>query len=110
VARECDGRDRDGVNAVCPFHGRPRHRAAGDYAPGDQASARDQVDWAGLPIDLDLAFSQEHRDKVYVQHLMRKRGAQLWRWLQNGAQPCVCNIAADDGPLYPHAAESMSSR
>jgi hypothetical protein len=57
-----------------------------------------------------LAFSQEHRDKVYVQHLMRKRGAQLWRWLQNGAQPCVCNIAADDGPLYPHAAESMSSR
>lgn len=40
----------------------------------------EKVDWAGLPIDLDLAFSSNQRDRVYVQHVMRKRGAQTWRW------------------------------
>jgi hypothetical protein len=63
-----------------------------------------------LPINLDLVFSREQRDKVYVQHLMRKRGAQLWRWLHDGAPPCICDIAADYRQLDPGAAESMSSR
>jgi len=47
----------------------------------------------GLLTELDLAFSRDQREKVYVQHLMRKRGAQLWRWLQDGAQLYVCGTA-----------------
>jgi hypothetical protein len=100
VTRQCDGPDRDYMDNVCPLHGRQR-RAANDDRPSDQASAPGQIDWAGLPIDLDLAFSREQRDKVYVQHLMRQRGSQLWRWLQDGAQVCVCDIAAEHGHLDP---------
>ncbi|WP_232070537.1 hypothetical protein [Mycobacterium lacus] len=92
------------------MHGRTRPGAAADNPPGGPASAPVQVDWAGLPINLDLVFSREQRDKVYVQHLMRKRGAQLWRWLHDGAPPCICDIAADYRQLDPGAAEFMSSR
>jgi hypothetical protein len=105
VARECDGLVSDAVRTVCPLQCRLRHGAASDNPPGDQALARDRVDWAGFPIDLDLAFSRQQRDKVYAQHLMRKRGAQLWRWLHDGAQLCVCEIAAEDANLDPDAAK-----
>ena len=91
MAREWDGPDGDVVNTVCPLHG-----AASDNPLTDQASARDLVDWAGLPVDLDLVFSREQRDRVYVQHLMRKRGTELWRLLHDGAHPCVCDSAASD--------------
>jgi hypothetical protein len=110
LAREWDGPDRDAIDTVCPLQCRLRHGAPGDNPLGDQASAHNLVNWAGLPIDLDLVFSREQRDKVYAQHLMRKRGSQLWRWSQGGAQFCVCGIVADPGRLYPEAAESMSSR
>jgi hypothetical protein len=91
--------DHPGGNAVktaCPLWCRLRHGTA----PGDQGSAPGQVDWAGLPIDLDLAFSAVRRDNVYLQHLRRMRGAQLWRWSQDGAQPCACDIEAEDA--YDH--------
>jgi hypothetical protein len=77
---------------------------AASHNPDDQASACDYVDWAGLPINLDLAFSQAQRDKVYAQHLMRERRAQLRRWLYDRALLCVCEIVAED------AVESISSR
>ncbi len=108
MARECDGPLRDAVKIVCPLHGQLRHGAAGDDPPSDQASAHEQVDWAGLPIDLDLVFSQEQRDKVYLQHLKRKRGAQLWRWSPRGAQLCVCDTAAEEGNLDSEAAKTSS--
>ena len=85
----------EGAKTACPLQCRLRHGAAGDTPPGGQASAATQVDWAGLPIDLDLAFSAVQRDNVYLQHLSRRRGAQLWRWSQDGAQPCACDIAAE---------------
>jgi hypothetical protein len=103
-----NGRDIDAVNAVCPLQCRLRHGAAGDNPINDQASARDLVDWAGLPIDLDLAFSREKCDKVYAQHLMRKREAQLWRWLRDGGQLCVCDLAAEDGNLDPDAGQAYA--
>jgi hypothetical protein len=88
---------------ACPLWCRLRHGTA----PGDQGSASGQVDWAGLPIDLDLAFSAVQRDNVYLQHLRRTSGAQLWRWSQDGAQPCACEseIAAEGGYLDPDAAQ-----
>jgi hypothetical protein len=105
VAWECEGPVRDAAKAVCPLKCRLRQGAASDNPPDDQASTREQVDWAGFPIDLDLAFSPQQRDKVYVQHLMRKRGAQLWPWLLRGAQLCVCEEAADHGHLDSDAAQ-----
>jgi hypothetical protein len=50
--------------------------ATDDY-PGDQELPAEQVTWAGLPINLDLAFSHVQRDKVYVQHVTRKRWCSL---------------------------------
>jgi sulfite reductase alpha subunit-like flavoprotein len=52
-----------------------------------------------------LAFSQTQRDKVYTQHLLRKRRAQLRRWLHEGAQLCVCDIAAANANLDAEAAQ-----
>ncbi|MCV7412240.1 hypothetical protein AWC05_16625 [Mycobacterium florentinum] len=51
---------------------------ATDEHPADQELPASLVAWAGLPIDLDFAFSQVQRDKVYVQHLARER----WRSLR----------------------------
>lgn len=80
--------DWDSMNAGCPVH-----------SGQQQASSGDQIDWAGLPINLDFAFSRKQRDKVYVQHLMRKRESQLSRRLQAGAEQCSCDGGADNGQL-----------
>ena len=86
------------MNTVCPVHA--------DRAPG-------QVNWAGLPINLDLAFSRKQRDRVYVQHLLRKREAQRWRLSPGAAQACVCDVAGEHGTSDPEAdqpyAESLSA-
>jgi hypothetical protein len=108
VAHESEAPVRDAVKAVCPLQCRHRYGAARNN-PADQESP-DHVDWAGLPTNLDLAFSQAQRDKVYAQHLMRKRQAQLWPWLHDGAQLCVCEIVAEDADLDADAAQSAFSR
>jgi len=68
---------------------------------------------------LDLAFSRDQAHKVYVQHRMRERAAELWAWLQNGAHFYVCgdakymardvhetliHIAQEQGGLSPETA------
>ncbi|WP_344137454.1 bifunctional nitrate reductase/sulfite reductase flavoprotein subunit alpha [Luedemannella flava] len=73
----------------------------------------------GVLTQLDLAFSRDQRNKVYVQDHMRKHGAQFWRWLQDGAHVYVCgdaqrmakdvdlalrDIVATHGQLDPDAA------
>ena len=92
---------------IAPFRGfLQERRALGHTGPnwlffGEQHAATDyyyrdeieQMHADGFLTELDLAFSRDQRDKVYVQHLMRKRGAQLWRWLQDGAQLYVCGNA-----------------
>ena len=42
---------------------------------------------------LDLAFSRDQADRVYVQHKMLDYGADLWRWLDDGAHFYVCGDA-----------------
>ncbi|WP_043262816.1 bifunctional nitrate reductase/sulfite reductase flavoprotein subunit alpha [Streptomyces sp. CT34] len=42
---------------------------------------------------LDLAFSRDQRNKIYVQDRMREKGARLWQWLQDGAHFYVCGDA-----------------
>ncbi len=39
---------------------------------------------------LDVAFSRDQSAKVYVQHRIREQGAELARWLENGAHVYVC--------------------
>ena len=50
-------------------------------------------------LRLDVAFSRDQAEKVYVQHRMREQGRDLWAWLQNGAEVFVCGdkdrMAAD---------------
>ena len=79
--------------------GLPARCNAGCGAAADDNQPAEQVDWAGLPINLDLAFSPQQRDKVYTQHLLRKRGTQLRRWLPAGSHVCVCEQAANDERL-----------
>jgi hypothetical protein len=94
VTQECDKPLRDAGQSACPLRCPLRFGAGGDDRLGDRISTADHVDWAGLPINLDYAFSREQRDKVYAQHLMRKRWAQLSELLHDGAQLCVCEPAA----------------
>ncbi|MGW0120631.1 molybdopterin-dependent oxidoreductase [Streptomyces sp. NPDC003327] len=42
---------------------------------------------------LDVAFSRDQRNKVYVQDRMRENGARLWQWLRDGAHVAVCGDA-----------------
>ena len=44
----------------------------------------------GLLTRLDTAFSRDQLDKIYVQHLMRDAGADIWRWIGEGAHIYVC--------------------
>ncbi len=43
---------------------------------------------------LDLAFSRDQSQKVYVQDRMTEHGAQLFAWLQQGAHFFVCGDAS----------------
>lgn len=47
----------------------------------------------GLLTRLDLAFSRDQAHKIYVQDRMRENGAELWKWLQEGAYFYVCGDA-----------------
>jgi sulfite reductase (NADPH) flavoprotein alpha-component len=41
-------------------------------------------------LRLDVAFSRDQAHKIYVQHRMREQGADIWRWLEEGAEFFVC--------------------
>ncbi|MCO6055355.1 sulfite reductase subunit alpha [Pseudomonas sp. MOB-449] len=43
---------------------------------------------------LDTAFSRDQAEKVYVQQRMLEQGAELWRWLEDGAHFYVCGDAS----------------
>jgi sulfite reductase (NADPH) flavoprotein alpha-component len=47
----------------------------------------------GVLTKLELAFSRDSVEKVYVQHRMLEQGAEIWRWLEEGAQIYVCGDA-----------------
>ncbi|AKM29073.1 sulfite reductase [NADPH] flavoprotein alpha-component [Pandoraea faecigallinarum] len=47
----------------------------------------------GALTKIDLAFSRDTGDKVYVQHRMREQGKTLYAWLQEGAYLYVCGDA-----------------
>lgn len=47
----------------------------------------------GLLTELSLAFSRDQAQKIYVQDRLLEQGAELWRWLQEGAQLYICGDA-----------------
>ncbi|WP_339506380.1 bifunctional nitrate reductase/sulfite reductase flavoprotein subunit alpha [Pseudomonas sp. EA_15y_Pfl1_P102] len=48
----------------------------------------------GMLTHLSLAFSRDQPQKVYVQDRIREQGAELWRWLQDGAKLYICGDAS----------------
>ena len=44
----------------------------------------------GTLTRLRLAFSRAQAAKVYVQHLLREDGAELWEMLQRGGHVYIC--------------------
>ena len=56
----------------------------------------DQImDWQrrGVLHRLDLAFSRDQAEKIYVQNRMQEAAAELWQWLEEGAHFYVCGDA-----------------
>lgn len=57
-----------------------------------------QVEWQryvkeGVLSRIDLAWSRDQKEKVYVQDKLREQGAELWRWINDGAHIYVCGDA-----------------
>ncbi len=57
-----------------------------------------QLEWLryrkeGVLTALDVAFSRDQQEKRYVQHRILEQGAELFAWLEDGAQIYVCGDA-----------------
>ncbi|MCQ0922439.1 NADPH-dependent assimilatory sulfite reductase flavoprotein subunit [Klebsiella pneumoniae] len=57
-----------------------------------------QVEWQsyvkeGLLTRIDLAWSRDQQQKIYVQDKLREQGSELWRWINDGAHIYVCGDA-----------------
>jgi sulfite reductase (NADPH) flavoprotein alpha-component len=69
---------------------------------GEQTRSKDYLyeqELGGLQTDgilnrLDVAFSRDQAQKIYVQDKMRESAAELWAWLQEGAHFYVCGDGA----------------
>ena len=48
----------------------------------------------GVLTRLDVAFSRDQAEKIYVQDRLREHGETVWAWLQEGATLYVCGDAA----------------
>lgn len=93
---------------VAPFRGFVQERAAAD-APGRnwllfgnphfRSDFLYQIEWqaalkGGTLHRLDLAFSRDQSEKIYVQQRVRERGHELYAWLEGGAHVYVCGAMA----------------
>lgn len=57
-----------------------------------------QVEWQryvkeGVLSRIDMAWSRDQKEKIYVQDKLREQGAELWRWINDGAHIYVCGDA-----------------
>ncbi|OUS23348.1 sulfite reductase [NADPH] flavoprotein, alpha-component [Thalassotalea sp. 42_200_T64] len=89
---------------VAPFRAFLQHREGADANGenwlffGDQTFTQDflyQLEWqsylkSGLLNRLDVAFSRDQAEKVYVQHKLVKQGKEVFNWLENGAHFYIC--------------------
>jgi sulfite reductase (NADPH) flavoprotein alpha-component len=70
------------------FFGDQQERSDFLYGPELRAWLND-----GTLSRLDLAFSRDQAEKIYVQNRMMQQAPDLWRWLQDGAHFYVCGDA-----------------
>jgi sulfite reductase (NADPH) flavoprotein alpha-component len=92
---------------VAPFRAFVEHRAALESKGenwlifGDQHYTYDflyQLEWQehlknGILTRLDVAFSRDQPEKIYVQDRMMENAKELYRWLEAGAYFYVCGDA-----------------
>jgi sulfite reductase (NADPH) flavoprotein alpha-component len=64
--------------------------AATDYIYREEIEA---MQASGLLTRLDLAFSRDQAEKIYVQDRMLENGAELYNWLEQGGYFFVCGDA-----------------
>jgi sulfite reductase (NADPH) flavoprotein alpha-component len=84
---------------------------------GDQKSScdylyQDELEaWkaSGLLSRLDLAFSRDTDQKVYVQHRMLEHGAELFQWLEQGGYFFICGDASRMAVDVERALEAIIS-
>ncbi|MBL4910471.1 MAG: assimilatory sulfite reductase (NADPH) flavoprotein subunit [Alteromonadaceae bacterium] len=68
---------------------------------GDQTFTQDflyQVEWqnylkSGLLTKLDVAFSRDQAEKIYVQDRLQENAAEVYLWLEQGAHLYICGDA-----------------
>jgi len=67
---------------------------------------REWLQWRklGLLNRLDVAFSRDGPEKVYVQHRIREAAPQVWAWLEEGAHFYVCG---DANAMAPDVNEAL---
>ncbi|MBL4942650.1 MAG: assimilatory sulfite reductase (NADPH) flavoprotein subunit [Colwellia sp.] len=92
---------------VAPFRAFMQQREA-DEAQGDnwmffgeQTFTQDflyQVEWqnylkSGLLTRMDVAFSRDQADKIYVQDRLKEQASEVFAWLERGAHLYICGDA-----------------
>jgi len=89
---------------VAPFRAFMQEREANDASGdnwmffGDQTFTQDflyQVEWqnylkSGLLTKMDVAFSRDQSEKVYVQHRIKEQAKDVYAWLERGAHLYIC--------------------
>ncbi len=92
---------------VAPFRAFMQEREANDATGdnwmffGDQTFAQDflyQVEWqnylkSGLLTKLDVAFSRDQAEKIYVQDRLKENAQDVFAWLESGAHLYICGDA-----------------
>lgn len=92
---------------VAPFRAFVQHRRErGDRGKswlffGERRFTHDflyQLEWQeavaeGALTRMDVAFSRDQPEKIYVQHRLWERRAELWSWVQDGAVLYLCGEA-----------------
>lgn len=66
-------------------------RRHGDFLYGDEL---EKYAADGALQKFSTAFSRDQNYKIYVQHRMLEEGAEIWKWLEEGAYFYVCGDAA----------------
>jgi len=62
-----------------------------------------QTEWQSWLKDstltrMDVAFSRDRAEKIYVQHRLKEQGRDLFAWLEEGAHVYVCGDASNLAP------------
>ena len=97
----------------------------GDWTEAGEYYYKEEMDdWKnrGVLDKHDLAWSRDGSEKVYVQHLMKKNGSEIWEWINGGGYFYVCgdksrmakdvhqtliDICSEHGEMSPEDAKSF---